>query len=199
MIIIHYILLLGSLLHYKLLQCTKFIWQTVESAKEEILVLALVNFITVRGSRTLPIPSTRHCDVVGRQRPSFHHHVHKVFKALSERPRLQRPLPTALGVQRLSEVWLCERDRDETAAWLENCWHLECRNVVIIFVRYHLKPGLYRIWCGMNRLGDSDSRVYTLGDTSAFVNPAGQLLLTRRGKIRMNGVGIVFEFYIAPL
>ena len=60
-----------------------------------------------------------------------------------------------------------------------------------------IKAGLYRIWCGVNRLGDSG--VHTLGDTSAFVNPAGQLLLTRRGKIRMDGVGIVFEFYIAPL
>ena len=38
-----------------------------------------------------------------------------------------------------------------------------------------LKAGLYRIWCGVHRLGDSD--VHTLGDTSAFVNPAGQLLL----------------------
>ena len=60
-----------------------------------------------------------------------------------------------------------------------------------------IKEGLYRIWCGVNRLGDSG--VHTLGDTSAFVNPAGQLLLTRRGKTRMDGVGIVFEFYIAPL
>ena len=59
------------------------------------------------------------------------------------------------------------------------------------------KAGLYRIWCGVNRLGDSG--VHTFGDTSAFVNPAGQLLLTRRGKTRMDGVGIVFEFYIAPL
>ena len=50
--------------------------------------------------------------------------------------------------------------------------------------------------CGVNRLGDSGE--YTLGNTSAFVNPAGQLLLTRRGKTRMDGVGIVFEFYIAP-
>ena len=53
------------------------------------------------------------------------------------------------------------------------------------------------MWCGVNVLGDSG--VHTLGDTSAFVNPAGQLLLTRRGKTRMDGVGIVFEFYIAPL
>ena len=45
----------------------------------------------------------------------------------------------------------------------------------------------------MNRLGDSG--VNRIGDTSAFVNPAGQLLLTRRGKTRMDGVGIVFEFY----
>ena len=60
-----------------------------------------------------------------------------------------------------------------------------------------LKARLYRIWCGMNRLGDSG--VHTLGDTSAFVNPAGQLLLTRRGETTMDGVGIVFEFYIAPL
>ena len=60
-----------------------------------------------------------------------------------------------------------------------------------------IKEGLYRIWCGVNRLGDSG--VHTLGDTSAYVNPAGQLLLTRRDKIRMDGVCIVFEFYIAPL
>ena len=59
------------------------------------------------------------------------------------------------------------------------------------------KEGPYRIWCGMNTLGDSG--VNTLGDTSAFIIPAGQLLLTRRGKIRMDGVGIVFEFDIAPL
>ena len=59
------------------------------------------------------------------------------------------------------------------------------------------KEALYRIWCDVNRLGDSG--VNRLGDTSAFVNPAGQLLLTRRGKTRMDGVGIVFEFYIAPL
>ena len=50
----------------------------------------------------------------------------------------------------------------------------------------------------MNRLGDSG--VHTLGDTSVFlVNLAGQLLLTRRGKTKMDGVGIVFEFYIAPI
>ena len=49
----------------------------------------------------------------------------------------------------------------------------------------------------MNRLGDSG--VHTLGDNSAFVNPAGQLLLTRRGRNRMDEVGIVFEFYTAPL
>ena len=30
------------------------------------------------------------------------------------------------------------------------------------------KEGLYRIWCGVNRLGDSG--VHTLGDTSAFVS-----------------------------
>ena len=53
----------------------------------------------------------------------------------------------------------------------------------------HLKGELYRIWCGVNRLGD----------TSAFVIPAGQLLLTRRGKTRMYTVGIVFEFYTEPL
>ena len=47
----------------------------------------------------------------------------------------------------------------------------------------------YRICCGVNRLGD----------TSAFDNPAGQLLLTRRGRIRMDAVGIVFEFNISPL
>ena len=62
---------------------------------------------------------------------------------------------------------------------------------------YISKEALWRIWCGGNRLGDSGVR--RLVDTSAFVNPAGQLLLTRRGKTRMDGVGIVFEFYIAPI
>ena len=60
-----------------------------------------------------------------------------------------------------------------------------------------IKEGLYIIWCGVNTLGVSG--VNTLGDTSAFVNPTVRLLLTRRSKFRMNGVGIVFEFYIAPL
>ena len=73
------------------------------------------------------------------------------------------------------------------------CIHINLGTVFIL-----VKEGLYRIWCGVNRLGDSG--VNTLGDTSAFVtNPAGQLLLTRRGKIRMDGVGIVFEFYTTPL
>ena len=50
----------------------------------------------------------------------------------------------------------------------------------------------------MNRLGDSG--VNRLGDTSAFVNTAGQLLfVNRRGKTKIDGVGIVFEFYIARL
>ena len=37
---------------------------------------------------------------------------------------------------------------------------------------------VYRIWCGVN----------TLGDTSAFVNPTVLILLTRWRKIRMDGV-----------
>ena len=41
----------------------------------------------------------------------------------------------------------------------------------------NIKEGLYRIWCGVNRLGDSG--VHTLGDISAFVNTAGQRLLTQ--------------------
>ena len=56
-------------------------------------------------------------------------------------------------------------------------------------VRMHsksVKEGLHRICCGVNRLGDID--VHILGDTSAFVNPAGQLLITRRGKTIMDGV-----------
>ena len=61
----------------------------------------------------------------------------------------------------------------------------------------NIKEGLYRIWCGANTLRDSG--VNTLNDTPAFVNPMVQLLLTRRGKIRMDGVGILFEFYIAHL
>ena len=53
-----------------------------------------------------------------------------------------------------------------------------------------VKEALYRIWCGVNRLGDSG--VNRLGDTSAFVSTASQLLLTRPGKTRMEGIGIVF-------
>ena len=41
--------------------------------------------------------------------------------------------------------------------------------------------------------------VNRLGDNSAFVISAGQLLLTRRGKTIMYTVGIVFEFYTVPL
>ena len=68
------------------------------------------------------------------------------------------------------------------------------------FTVCRLIEALYRIWCGANRLGDSG--VHTLDDNSAFVNPAGQLLLPgRRGKARMDTVGIVFEFHsdTAPL
>ena len=50
---------------------------------------------------------------------------------------------------------------------------------IISDVNCSVKAGLYRSWCGVNGLGDSG--VHVLGDTSAFVNPAGQLLLTRRG------------------
>ena len=45
-----------------------------------------------------------------------------------------------------------------------------------------IKEALYRIWCGANRLGDGG--VHTLGDNSAFVNPAGQLLLPGRVRVR---------------
>ena len=47
----------------------------------------------------------------------------------------------------------------------------------------NIKEALYRIWCGANRLSNS----------GVHVHPAGQLLLIRRGKPRMDGVGIVFE------
>ena len=60
-----------------------------------------------------------------------------------------------------------------------------------------VKAGLYRIGCGVHTLGDNG--VHTLGDTSVFVNPAGQLLLTRRVNSWMDSVGKVFELYIAGL
>ena len=63
---------------------------------------------------------------------------------------------------------------------------MSTRSAKILYV----KEALYRIWCGVNRLGDTG--VNRRGDSSAFVNTAGQLLLTRRGKTRMDGVGIVF-------
>ena len=60
-----------------------------------------------------------------------------------------------------------------------------------------IKEALYRMWCGVNRRDDSG--VNRLGDTSAFVNPAGQLLLIRQGKTRMYSVDILFELYTDPL
>ena len=56
--------------------------------------------------------------------------------------------------------------------------HLETSSLVQLAVS-SFKEALYRIWCGVYRLGDSG--VNRLGDTSAFVNLAGQLLLTRCG------------------
>ena len=50
----------------------------------------------------------------------------------------------------------------------------ECQCIVTLDMCI-VKEALYRIWCGANRLGDSG--VHTLGDNSAYVNPAGQLLL----------------------
>ena len=68
------------------------------------------------------------------------------------------------------------------------------------------KGALYRIWCCVNRLGDSGVKVVLI-DTAIFQlllsrrrsHPGGWLLLTRRGKTRMYTVGIVFEFYTVPL
>ena len=45
-----------------------------------------------------------------------------------------------------------------------------CQCALHVDVSYLVKEGLYRIRCGVNRLGDSG--VHTLGDSSAFVNPA---------------------------
>ena len=49
-----------------------------------------------------------------------------------------------------------------------------------------IKEGLYRIWCGVSIYSE-----IVVCDTSGFVNPAGGLLLTRSGKTRVAGVGIV--------
>ena len=59
-------------------------------------------------------------------------------------------------------------------SWYSYCL---CRVDVSLLINMcsFIKEALYRIWCGANRLGDGG--VHTLGDNSAFVNPAGQLLL----------------------
>ena len=59
------------------------------------------------------------------------------------------------------------------------CWKSlfhNCTKKIHLFIGVidTIKVGLYRIWCGVNRLDDSG--VNTLGDTSAFVNPTVQLL-----------------------
>ena len=51
---------------------------------------------------------------------------------------------------------------------------VECCVVGTFFVQ--LKGALYRIWCGLNGYW-CESGVNSLGDISAFVTPAGQLLL----------------------
>ena len=51
---------------------------------------------------------------------------------------------------------------------VEADWAIEAK---VFFWLLPLKEALYRIWCGVNRLGDSG--VNRIGDTSAFVNPAG--------------------------
>ena len=71
----------------------------------------------------------------------------------------------------------------------KDCFFFQNGGQFELVIYFRVKEALYRSWCGGNRLGD----------TSAFDNPAGQLLLTRRGKTRIDGVGIVFELYIAPL
>ena len=71
-----------------------------------------------------------------------------------------------------------------------NCHKAELHGNLIhnsVCTRRHrqIKEALYRIWCGANRLGDSG--VHTRGDNSAFVNPAGQLLLP--GGVRPEWIG----------
>ena len=58
---------------------------------------------------------------------------------------------------------------------ISNC---DCMTVCM-FMSLSDKEALYRIWCGVNRIGDSG--VNRLSDTSSFVNTAGQLLLTLAG------------------
>ena len=79
----------------------------------------------------------------------------------------------------------------------KHCFFIQNGGQFELVIYFRVKEALYRSWCGGNRLGDSGVR--RLVETSAFVNPAGQLLLTRRGKTRIGGVGIVFELYIALL
>ena len=68
---------------------------------------------------------------------------------------------------------------------------------VIVFICLdQFKGALYRVLCGVS---EYESGVNRLGDTSAFVISASQLLLTRRGKTSMYTIGIVFEFYTVPL
>ena len=66
----------------------------------------------------------------------------------------------------------------------------------LCFGTQSVKGALYRIWCGPNRLGDCG--VHTLRDNSAFVNPAGQLLLP--GGVRPEWIPSAYYFNsIEPL
>ena len=72
--------------------------------------------------------------------------------------------------------------------------------IVFEFYTVPLKGAQYRVWCGVNRLGDSGVKVVLIDSAVLLLLLSrGQLLLTRRGKTRMYTVGIVFEFYTVPL
>ena len=87
----------------------------------------------------------------------------------------------------------CNNNNIYFQATAHRCYTTSFLKLIVVVPWAVLKEALYRLWCGVNRFGDSG--LYRLGDTSACVNPACQLLLTRRGKTKMDGVGIVFEFY----
>ena len=78
---------------------------------------------------------------------------------------------------------------------------LENRQHPILTVR-KIKGALYRIWCGVNRLGDSGVKVVWIDSAILQLLLSRRvihLLLSRRGKNRMYTVGIVFEFYTVAL
>ena len=141
----------------------------------------------------LPMSTSLACDLITTQSHvsvCMLAHQATFLKYIIWRPHLTCTLSAMMRrVQRQLRIF--HPRRGDIAGVRKNWRHLDksastCKYAcMLVLLLSLLKEGIYRIWCGVNRLGDSD--VHKLAYTSAFVTPAGQLLLTRRVIMDHNG------------